>query len=67
MHHPTPPTYKPLQDYLFRVIAAECGQLGMAVHFHSMAGAGSYFSIAGGNPINLEPLFNDPACVTPTS
>lgn len=58
---PDPASYKPLQDYLFRVIALECGRLGMAVHFHSMAGAGSYFSIAGGNPMNMEPLFNDPA------
>lgn len=53
--------YKPLQDYLFRTIAQECGRLGMAVHFHSMAGAGSYFSISGGNPMNMEPVFNDPA------
>ncbi|HEX5474697.1 MAG TPA: amidohydrolase family protein [Vicinamibacterales bacterium] len=58
---PDPASYKPLQDYLFRTIARECGRLGMAVHLHSMAGAGSYFSIAGGNPMNLEPLFNDPA------
>lgn len=57
---PDPESYKPLQDYLFRIIALECGRLGMAVHFHSMAGAGSYFSIAGGNPMNMEPLFNDP-------
>jgi predicted TIM-barrel fold metal-dependent hydrolase len=53
--------YKPLQDYLFRAIALECGRLGMAVHLHSMAGAGSYFSITGGNPMNLEPVLNDPA------
>ncbi|HZQ44767.1 MAG TPA: amidohydrolase family protein [Acidobacteriaceae bacterium] len=53
--------YKPLQDYLFRTIAIECGRLGMPVHLHSMAGAGSYFSITGGNPMNLEPLLNDPA------
>jgi predicted TIM-barrel fold metal-dependent hydrolase len=58
---PDPAAYKPLQDYLFRTIALECGRLGMAVHFHSMAGAGSYFSIADGNPMNMEPLFNDPA------
>jgi hypothetical protein len=58
---PDPTAYKPLQDYLFRTIAIECGRLGMAVHFHSMAGAGSYFSISGGNPMNMEPLFNDPA------
>ena len=52
--------YKLLQDFLFRYIAMECGRLGMAVHLHAMAGGGSYFSIAGDNPLLLEPLFNDP-------
>ena len=58
---PSAADYKLLQDYLFRYIAAECGRLGMAVHLHTMAGAGSYFDIAGANPLNLEPLFNDPS------
>jgi predicted TIM-barrel fold metal-dependent hydrolase len=53
--------YKPLQDYLFRYIAAECGRLGMAVHFHTMAGSGRYFDVAGANPLNLAPLFDDPS------
>jgi predicted TIM-barrel fold metal-dependent hydrolase len=52
--------YKLLQDFLFRYIAAECGRLGMAVHLHAMAGAGSYFSINGVNPLLLESVFNDP-------
>jgi uncharacterized protein len=52
--------YKQLQDFLFRYVAAECGRLGMAVHIHTMAGAGSYFDVAGANPLLLEPLFNDP-------
>lgn len=52
--------YKVLQDYLFRYIARECGRLGMAVHLHANAGGGSYFSIAGVNPLLLEPVFNDP-------
>ena len=52
--------YKLLQDFLFRYIAMECGRLGMAVHLHAMAGAGSYFSITGVNPLLLEPVFNDP-------
>src|SRR5215468_11275775 len=33
----------------------------MAVHLHTSAGAGGYFEVAGANPLNLEPLFNDPA------
>jgi uncharacterized protein len=52
--------YKLLQDFLFRFVASECGRLGMAVHFHSSAGAGSYFDVRGVNPLLLEPLFNDP-------
>jgi hypothetical protein len=57
---PNATAYKALQDYLFRSIAVECGKLHMAVHFHAMAGGGSYFSVAGVSPLNLEPLFNDP-------
>ncbi|HEY2861592.1 MAG TPA: amidohydrolase family protein [Terracidiphilus sp.] len=50
--------YKVLQDFLFRYVVFECGRLGLAVHLHTMSGGGSYFGIAGGNPILLEPLFN---------
>ena len=57
---PDPAQYKVLQDFLFRYIAMECGRLGMAVHLHAMAGDGSYFGVAGVNPLLLEPLFNDP-------
>lgn len=51
--------YKLLQDFLFRSIAVAAGQMGMAVHLHGMAGAGRYFSVAGVNPLLLEPLLND--------
>jgi predicted TIM-barrel fold metal-dependent hydrolase len=59
---PGPPEadYKPLQDFLFRYIAAECARLGMAVHLHTMAGAGSYFDVGGANPLLLESVLNDP-------
>ena len=33
---PAEADYKPLQDFLFRYVAAECGRLGMAVHIHTM-------------------------------
>ncbi len=52
--------YKPLQDFLFRYIAAECGRLGMAVHLHTSSGAGGYFQVGGANPLLLESVFNDP-------
>lgn len=57
---PAAAEYKLLQDYLFRYIAAECGRLGMAVHIHTMAGAGGYFHVAGANPLLLESVLNDP-------
>ncbi len=62
LHQPTPDpaAYKLLQDFLFHYIARECGRLGMAVHLHGMSGGGGYFSIAGVNPLLLEPVFNDP-------
>jgi predicted TIM-barrel fold metal-dependent hydrolase len=53
--------YKALQDYIFRFIAADCGRLGMAVHFHSSAGAGSYFNVAGVSQLLFEPLLDDPS------
>jgi predicted TIM-barrel fold metal-dependent hydrolase len=61
--HGAPPDgeYKLLQDYLFRYIAAECGRLGMAVHLHTMAGAGGYFDVEGANPLHLESVLNDPS------
>ena len=52
--------YKPLQDFLFRYIAREAGRLGLAVHIHTGAGVGGYYGIVGGNPLMLEPVFNDP-------
>jgi hypothetical protein len=53
--------YKLLQDFLFRFVAAECGRLGMAVHLHTMAGAGRYFDVGGANPLHLESVLNDPS------
>lgn len=52
--------YKALQDYLFRYIAREAGRLGMAVHIHSIDGAGSFYKQSGSNPLLLESAFNDP-------
>ncbi len=53
--------YRTLGDYIIRAIAAECGRLGMAVHFHTGFGMGSYFDVAGANPILLSGIFNDSA------
>jgi hypothetical protein len=58
--NPDAQEYELLQSFLFRYIAMECGRLRMPVHLHAMGGLGRYFSIAGVNPLLLEPLFNDP-------
>jgi predicted TIM-barrel fold metal-dependent hydrolase len=57
---PTAAEYKPLQDFLFRYVAREAGRLGLAVHIHTGGGVGGYYGMAGGNPLLLEPVFNDP-------
>jgi predicted TIM-barrel fold metal-dependent hydrolase len=58
---PAKPEYVRLQDYLLRYIAREAGRLGLAVHFHTGFGCGTYFALGGANPVLLESLFNDPA------
>jgi uncharacterized protein len=63
VHSGAPPTgdYTTLQNYLFRYIAAEAGRLHMPVHIHTGWGCGSYFKLAGSNPLLLESVFDDPA------
>ncbi len=56
---PGKPDYLKLQDYLLRYIAREARRLGLAVHFHTGGGCGSYFMLNGSNPANLESLLND--------
>jgi predicted TIM-barrel fold metal-dependent hydrolase len=51
--------YLRLQDYLVRYIAREAGRLGLAVHFHTGGGCGSYFMLNDSNPALLDSLFND--------
>jgi len=53
--------YLRLQNYLLRYIAVEAGRLGMAVHFHTGGGCGSYFDLPGSNPSLLSSLIDDPA------
>jgi hypothetical protein len=57
---PSPSDYKALQDFLFHHIAKEAGRLGLAIHIHVLFGAGGYYRATGGNPLLLEPTFNDP-------
>ncbi|HMA02511.1 MAG: amidohydrolase family protein, partial [Gemmatimonas sp.] len=57
---PSHAEYKTLQDFLFRYIAREAGQLGMAVHIHSFEAFGNAYAVAGADPLLLESAFNDP-------
>ncbi|MGH9472870.1 MAG: amidohydrolase family protein [Terriglobales bacterium] len=57
---PAAARYYPLQDAIFHAIALEAGRLGLAVHFHTGFGCGSYFDITGANPALLMDVFNDP-------
>jgi len=52
--------YLKLQDYLFRYLAREAGRLGLPVHIHTGGGCGTYFRLAGSNPVLLESVFDDP-------
>ena len=56
---PTHAEYKALEDYLFRAIAREAGRLGLAVHIHTLDGAGGYYGARGSDPHLLESAFND--------
>lgn len=51
--------YRALQDYLFRYIAGEAGRLQLAVHIHTGAGCGGYFSLRDSEPLQLESVLND--------
>jgi predicted TIM-barrel fold metal-dependent hydrolase len=63
---PSAADYKAFQDFVFRHVLIECGRLHLAVHIHSAAGAGDYFSIAGVSVLNLEPVLRDPRYVSTT-
>jgi uncharacterized protein len=56
---PSKAEYIKVQDYLLHAIAEHAGRLGLAVHFHTGTGCGSYFDIAGSNPSLLNSLLND--------
>ncbi len=56
---PSRSDYRALENYLFRVIAAEAGRLGLAVHIHVLETFGGYYDARGAQPERLEPVFDD--------
>lgn len=57
---PTSGEYTAFQDFTFRHLVREAGRLHLAVHFHSSVGIGDFFSLHGGNALNLENVLRDP-------
>lgn len=58
---PKPSDYTLLQNYLFRIVAAEAGKRQLAVHIHTGSGCGEFFDIAGSDPILLDKILSDDA------
>src|SRR5271156_3964728 len=48
------------EDFMFRYLSREAGRLHLAVQIHTAAGTGDFFSITGGNVLNLENVLRDP-------
>ncbi|MBV9108761.1 MAG: amidohydrolase family protein [Gemmatimonadetes bacterium] len=52
--------YARLQDFLFRYVAREAGRLHLPVHIHVLGGVGRYYRFSEAEPLQLEPVLNDP-------
>jgi hypothetical protein len=48
------------EDFMFRYLLREAARLNLAVQIHTAAGTGDYYSITGGNVLNLENVLRDP-------
>lgn len=57
---PSADEYRIFQDYIFRVMVEQAGQLKLPMHFHTAVGIGDYFSLRQGNVLNLENVLRDP-------
>jgi uncharacterized protein len=56
---PTEGEYRQFQDYIFRVMVEQAGELHLPMHFHTCVGVGDYFSLRNGNVLNLENVVRD--------
>jgi hypothetical protein len=48
------------EDFMFRYLLREAGRLHLAVQIHTAVGTGDFFSLTGGNVLNLENVLRDP-------
>jgi uncharacterized protein len=49
-----------LEDFMFRYLLREAGRLHLAVQIHTAVGTGDFYSVSGGNVLNLENVLRDP-------
>jgi hypothetical protein len=48
------------EDFMFRYLLREAGRLHLAVQIHTAVGTGDFFSVTGGNVLNLENVLRGP-------
>ena len=52
--------YRTFQDYIFRFLVAQGGELNLPGHIHTAIGIGDYFNLSQSNVMNLESVLRDP-------
>lgn len=57
---PSEKEYRTFQDYIFRFLVTEGGQLDLPVHIHTAVGIGDYFNLSQSNIMGLESVLRDP-------
>lgn len=48
------------EDFMFRYLLRQAARLHLAVQIHTAVGTGDFFSLSGGNVLNLENVLRDP-------
>jgi uncharacterized protein len=57
---PSAPDRAMFEDFMFRYLLREAGRMHLAVQIHTAVGTGDFFSVTGGNVLNLENVLRDP-------
>jgi hypothetical protein len=57
---PSAAEHAAFEDFMFRYLLREAGRLHLAMQIHTAVGTGDFFSLTGGNVLNLENVLRDP-------
>jgi hypothetical protein len=57
---PSAAEHAAFEDFMFRYLLREAGRLHLAMQIHTAVGTGDFFSLTGGNVLNLENILRDP-------